>query len=457
MGRHFNADRLQTTASTFKTLVLIGYAEAVADGRVAPHRVLGGRAINPDKLMRRDDWARFWSSLDGGALAAAWEDLGRPSKVTPDQMARQMIAFSDNAAPDWFISELGEAAMQEVVDRYVNTAGHHDRPRPVNAFFNTWVANPDEEGIGPRMFADYSGNDVGGYHAEVARLFADMHKKRFMNRLRKVRCFALPWKKAPAGCVPVLGTSPDELVALSQSYFNRSTSRTYVNLLTRMLSGDLWEADVEAVVRRQFEWVLELPDFSAVFSRNGRKGGALGTNVLNWTAYMHSRETGAQIAFTMMLQNLAPGDIEASDVILLAEGIARSAASARLLRDTVPAEPTLPEIVSQVGVVEAAARRGGGTDLRVEVEIINTSPHRARKQVEVAAYLSKDSIFQMSRDTLISKAKAGKLGAYGRKVVMLSGATTVSVADKFLLIVVDPNGKLKESVEDNNVAYQRIR
>ena len=49
--RHFNADRLQTTASTFKTLVLIGYAEAVADGRVAPHGAPGGRAINPDKLM----------------------------------------------------------------------------------------------------------------------------------------------------------------------------------------------------------------------------------------------------------------------------------------------------------------------------------------------------------------------------------------------------------------------
>ncbi len=456
--RHFNADRLQATASTLKTLVLIGYAEAVANGRVASSDRSARSTIIPHKLMPRDTWARFWSSLDGGALAVAWEDLGRPSKVTPDQIARQMIAFSDNAAPDWFISELGDAAIQEVVDTYVNTAGHHDRPRPINAFFNTWVANPDEEDIGPRMLADYSGNDVGGYHNEVASVFDDMHKKRYMNRLRKVRCFAPPWKRAPAGCAPVFGTSDEEVTALTQSHFSRSTSRTYVNLMTRLLSGDLLADDVDAVVRRHLESVLELPNFSAVFSRYGRKGGSFGTNVLNWTAYMHSRETGAQIAFTMMLQNLVPGDIEAIDVILLAEGIARSTASAALVRDMMPVGPMLPEIVSQVGSVQSAARSGARRiDLTVEVEVINTSPHRARKQVEVAAYLSADSVFHKSRDVLISKAKAGKLGAYGRKVVTLSGATTVPVSDKFLLVVVDPNGKLEESVEDNNVAFQRIR
>ncbi len=456
--RHFNADRLQATASTVKTLVLIGYAEAVATGRVASSDRWARSTITPHKLMPRDTWARFWSSLDGGALEAAWEDLGRPSKVTPDQVARQMIAFSDNAAPDWFISELGDAAMQEVVDTYVNTAGHHDRPRPINAFFNTWVANPDEEDIGPRMLADYSGNDVGGYHDEVARVFADMHKKQYMNRLRKVRCFAPPWQRAPAGCAPVFGSSAEEVTALTQSHFSRSTSRTYMNLMTRLLSGDLLADDVDAVVRRHLEWVLELPNFSAVFSRYGRKGGSFGTNVLNWTAYMHSRETGAQIAFTMMLQNLVPGDIDAIDMILLAEGIARNTTSAALLRDTVPVEPMLPEIVSQVGDVETAERPGErGTDLSVEVEVINTSPHRARKKVEVAAYLSVDSVFQKSRDGLLDKTRVGKLGSYGRRVVTLSGTAGTAVAGKFLLVVVDPNSKLKESVEDNNVAYQRVR
>ena len=78
--RHLNPDRLQVTASTFKVLALVVYAQAVVDGK-----------LDPERLVPKEEWARFWVGGDGGALERSWVGIGRPDQVTVDQMMRKMI------------------------------------------------------------------------------------------------------------------------------------------------------------------------------------------------------------------------------------------------------------------------------------------------------------------------------------------------------------------------------
>ena len=136
--RHLNPDRLQVTASTFKILTLIVYAQAVVDGE-----------LEPDRVVSKEDWARFWVGRDGGALARSWNQLGQPDQVSVDQMMRAMIEESDNAAPDWLLNELGSRYFKKVLERYVH--GYHDLPASIGATFISWDGNPDEPTVGARM------------------------------------------------------------------------------------------------------------------------------------------------------------------------------------------------------------------------------------------------------------------------------------------------------------------
>src|SRR5688500_12577371 len=64
--RHLNPDRLNPLASSWKVVPLIAYGEAVADGK-----------LDPNQLIPRDEWGRFYVGGDGGALENAWKRLGK--------------------------------------------------------------------------------------------------------------------------------------------------------------------------------------------------------------------------------------------------------------------------------------------------------------------------------------------------------------------------------------------
>ena len=69
--RHYNADRLQVTASTFKVPALVVYAQAVADGRLDPERTVtktwtmrdDGRLLVAVKINPRNDSARTFKRV----------------------------------------------------------------------------------------------------------------------------------------------------------------------------------------------------------------------------------------------------------------------------------------------------------------------------------------------------------------------------------------------------------
>src|SRR6478752_5026888 len=70
----YHGTRLNSISSTIKVIELLAYANAAIENR-----------IDPEMLISRDLWARFWIGNDGGALAAAYNFFNRPVFITHDQ------------------------------------------------------------------------------------------------------------------------------------------------------------------------------------------------------------------------------------------------------------------------------------------------------------------------------------------------------------------------------------
>ena len=326
--RHYNADRLQVTASTFKIPVLLAYATAAVANPALPATV-----------VTRDDWARYSVLRDGGALAAAYTRLGSPATVTLDQMVRAMIRESDNATPDWLLQNLGRPAMQAAVDSYIR--GLHDVPDSINTIFVTMDGNPEDPNTGARVLAQYpSGYADPAYRNEVRELFETrMQDPVFVQMVRDFTCLALPWATAPAPCTPGWTNTTAMWRQLLGRHFTRSNTRTYLRLMGDILAGSLPPA-VEAIARPHLEWRLAEPGFTA-FSRYGGKGGSFAPQDLcTWTSYIQDASTGDQvIVATMIRDSLHPCGF-GIEPARFAEAITLDATFRARVRD----EPTLDDL-----------------------------------------------------------------------------------------------------------------
>lgn len=272
--RRFNGERRQVTASTYKTLMLIAYAEAVQRNE-----------IDPEQRVPRDEWARFSVRRDGGALATAWNRLGQPSSVRVRDMMDVMMNESDNAAPDWLLARLGSATVRDVVERHV--AGFHDVPTSINAFFTVEDGNPLEAAPGARLLASYAGYQDAGFRSEVRAAFQRMQDEPgFVQAVRDYTCVAVPWASVPAGCRSGFSNSTAQLQQLFGRYFTRSDANTYLRLMEGLLDGSLVSAQTYALMQPHLEYRLLQAQPPAGFVRYGGKGGSFAPqNLCNWTGF----------------------------------------------------------------------------------------------------------------------------------------------------------------------------
>lgn len=311
-SRDLNADRLQVTASTYKVLTLIAYAEAVAEGR-----------IDPNQTIHRDEWARFWIGWDGGALEEAWNRLDRPVDVTIDEIVNAMMRESDNAAPDWLLYQLGYSALESVVRRYVD--GHHDTPQSINATFVSWYGHPSDPQLGLEVANRYTGVEDDAYRERLARLFASLRDDEFRDRVLQFTCNGLPWRPpVPDDCQGGSETPLEISKQLTGRYFSRSTTSTYNRLLAGVLTDSLLPADVNAIVRGHLEYQMDDPAVSSEFARFGQKWGGLSPNdVLTLTTYMQTRKPTRQIVVTVFMQGVDGGSITRRDLMLFTSAVAQ--------------------------------------------------------------------------------------------------------------------------------------
>lgn len=307
--RDFHGDRLQSTASIYKILILVAYAEAVTK-----------RHLDPAQIVSREEWARYWVGRDGGALHASWNRLG--DQITIDDMVSAMIQESDNASADWLLKKLGSDALMQVIKRYIYGHGYHDLPVSVNTLFITHDGNPSEPDIGNRIVTEYSGFKSVGYQTELADWFAQLQDPFFVAQVQDSTCWFLPWDTTDhSGCIPDFRTTYENRQTLNGRFFMRSYAITYTDLMTGLLNLTLLKPAVSDIVRRHLEFRLKNPNFEAVFTRHGGKGGSLSPNdIRNWTVYMESRTTGDRGVVTILTQNLPPNiadELDRSDALAL--------------------------------------------------------------------------------------------------------------------------------------------
>lgn len=289
--RSINTDRLQVTASVYKILMLVAYAEAVVAGD-----------LDPATVIPRDDWARFSVRRDGGALQSAFNRFGSPESITLDQMMSAMLIESDNAAPDWLLAELGRARVAEVAARFMPDS--HDPPEAINAFFVTYDGHPLEPNPAPRILASYPGVQSPGYRQEVADMFELMDTTGYAAQVRDHTCVALPWTAPPPGCVSGFVTTTAQYQQLLGRYFTRANSSAYAGLMEGLLQGTLVPANVYALMEPHLEWFFVLPGVPDNFARYGGKGGSFGPqNVCNFSGFVESLDDGEQIVVSTFVRD----------------------------------------------------------------------------------------------------------------------------------------------------------
>lgn len=440
--RHLNPDRLQVTASTFKVVTLIVYAQAVVDGR-----------IDPDRMVAKEDWARFWVGADGGALARSWEGLGRPDAVSVDQMMRKMIEESDNAAPDWLLDQLGRKYFQQVLDRYV--VGYHDLPESIGAMFGALGLNAAEPGIASRLLGQYSGIDTLGFKRELRAAFARLRSAEVVAANRRVNCDVPPWEAADATCRSAVRTSQADLRRIAGNFFLQSNTRTYNRLLVGILERTLLPAAVQRIVERHLEWQLELPDAAAVLSRVGTKAGSLvPQNVCNYVAYGELRATGERLVASVFLQDV-PVAFDCSEDVRpfeLLEALVFEEGFKQELMERLPADAARPDLLARLTSLKHKSKRKGD-QLKGKLEVRNIGSADTEGPFEVWLVASNDGRLD-DGDKRLDGWVIPSLAAGERRSLKIRLKNLEPLADRFLFLSVDAKGEVDESNEDGDRPWE---
>ncbi len=441
--RHLNPDRLQITASTFKILTLIVYAQAVIDGR-----------IDPERKIPKEEWARFWIGRDGGALARSWEALGQPDQVGIDQIMRLMIEESDNAAPDWLLNELGSRYFGKVLKEYV--IGYHDLPASIGGTFVSWDGNPDEPEVGDRVLREYSGADALGFQKEVGSWFKRLRNEDFVRAARRTSCAVPPWENSDPSCVGLASTiTTVEARRLLGGYFLQSNTRTYSRLLAGILDGTLLPPAVQDVVVRHLEWQLEIPEASDLATRLGNKGGSLAPqNVCNYVAYVEVRATGVQLVASVFVQDI-PVDLSCNSDIKpfeLLEALALEEGFKEELMDRLPEEAPEPELIARLETLKRKTKSKGDL-LKTRIRVSNIGSGDAEGPFEVWLVASDDA--KVSRkDLTLEKWVLPFVAAGDSEVFRFKRKKLEPLEGKFLFVRVDRRKEVRESGEDNDRPWQ---
>jgi hypothetical protein len=445
---HLFPDRPQVLASTSKILFLLGYAQAVAAG-----------AIDPTDTLTKEEWARYLT-LDGFALKASWEDLGKPDTVTWNDLARMMVLHSDNATPDHLDAILGAKRVKNARKLF---KGFHDIPLPISAIFGLWTDGGGVGGEARRIAESYGSIATAGYRKEARDMFAALDKAGPLATYRKSLCVTPPWKSLEACDPPAPSATTVQRQFMSRNHFTRSTTRTYMKLMAALLAGTIMKDSERAIVRPILEiWLEVFPTLSPAFSRYGLKGGSLavgaeGLDILTWATYMRTG-AGSDYVVAVFLQGLSevkspPG---AADVNSFAQQFALTPAFRETVLAALAADDARPELVPQILKIKAkgakrSARRG---KITVKVRAENASPNAATSTV-MRLYLSDDNELDAG-DTLLAQKTVPGLKAYKGKSASLKG-TAGSTAGKYLILALDDDAAVGEQDEDNNIVWERVR
>jgi hypothetical protein len=220
-GIYLNADRPRPLASTYKLMVLYGYARAVATGQA--------KADEP--VAWADVEAYYLPGTDGGAHEAAV--ARRPGRVVPlSAVAHAMVRFSDNAATDYLHARFGAddapAALGLPAD---------ERPIPGLGQYLLW-ADQEHPATPAQRLATYQAAGRAGFR-ELATSSTERFARDPAYR-EQVRAY---WAK---GADPALGYAE---VAGLVKLWTAGTARSYAAAMGRVLTGEVAPAGAAPIMR----------------------------------------------------------------------------------------------------------------------------------------------------------------------------------------------------------------
>lgn len=435
---HLNADRPQALASTFKALVVLAYAQAVADG-----------VVSPDDTVDKDEWARYFSG--GASLATTWELMGNPDRVRLGDLARLMVVNGDNSAADFFLAALKKKVIKKAVRRF----DWHDFPAGISAQFGLWLNLNGVGGTGNRVAADYGGFEAAGYQKELKQHTKALDRDTFVDAVREQLCDQPPWLAGPPPCDPAQPfTTEKSFKTLTNRHFTRGTTRAYATLMRKLLTRSLLSPDAQEILEQNLEaWLDVFPSLRSDYLRYGLKGGNLptakGDQILTWAHYLETPAGRFVVVIflrDMLATRRAPIAQDFQDFVF---AFTLDSSFRRRVREALEGPALPPELVPQLVRVKAKGRK-----LTVKAKVSNTSPLSSGVPVEVSLYLLDD--IETEGATPLAVVEVGALAGYKSKTVTLTAKADEDVAGKLAVLRVDSDDALAEQDEDNNLTWERL-
>ncbi len=251
-----NADEPLPLASTFKIVVLAAYARETTAGR-----------LDRQQRISVGDWERYYlPATDGGTHSEALSYLRIPTDdhgfaldpgttVSLDDVAFVMIRFSDNAAADFLMAQLGNGPLQAVIDEAGLTG--QELPQPILGTFLSW-ANHENGSLTKARLQKLLSLGSAGYAAEVQRLTAEFQDPDW-------HAAEVLWRENGGDHFSYALTAQ-----AGASLFTRGTARDYARIMSGVITGTFLSPEISAVMRRNLD--IPLDDHSTLLSL-GFKGG----------------------------------------------------------------------------------------------------------------------------------------------------------------------------------------
>ena len=282
-------------ASVAKLIMLVAYAEAVADG-----------ALYPQEQISLAELDRYYlPNFDLGAHRQAIDELRRNDRllspdsdpaVTLQDVAWMMIRHSSNAAADYLHLRLGRQRIEETTI----ALGLNDAPASHSApctFLGQFLmqANHSRAAANDRAiltaFTEGSPDGAAAYGAAVAQL-ADT----YIND-DSFRAAEQAWRAATRR--PTIDT---------QRYFAgrlapQGTAGAYAELMSRLAQNGLSNADSSYQARLILEWPNQFDANQELFSNVGYKNGSL-AGVLNSAYYAYRWGDAAPVIVVLFFRDI---------------------------------------------------------------------------------------------------------------------------------------------------------
>ena len=295
-----NLDVKMPLESLGKVIHLAAYAKAVSTGEIQPNRIVTAR-----------EWENYFlPSTDGGAHAAALEDLGIPfdqygfavnpeTPVTVDQMVRAMIRYSDNAAHDWLFANLRRQTFKAVI-REGELTGQD---------FPSYFLGND---------LSYENHEIGLSTLANVQYLKSLSKREYISLVNNLTAkFQEPaWRQAEFAFrlanIENLG-NPLALREGEPTLSDKGTVRDYATIMAGVSTGNFISPDVSATMRRFLEQTQALAAIGEadLYTTVGEKAGGSSGGFITDASYSIPRvgDFAGKRRVTVLFQRLVDFDV----------------------------------------------------------------------------------------------------------------------------------------------------